>query len=118
MLFLSYAEEDGERALVIADWFRAHNVPVYYWGDQSQRGGRFIQEIERQIREADAFLALDSPHFAASPWCHRESELAILRDEELRRTGLDNRFIRVLRIADTPRRSFSFLDAYDAFDLT
>jgi hypothetical protein len=118
MIFLSYAEEDSPSALSIADWFRRHDIPVYYGGDSSQLGARFVDQIERQLSEADAFLALDSPHFSTSPWCHREVQLAILREEELRRSRPDAEFIRVLRIADTPRRSFNVLDAYDTFDLT
>ena len=99
MIFLSYAEEDILSALSITDWFSQHNIPVYYWGDSSQRDAQFIGQIERRLSEADAFLALDSPNFSASPWCHREAELALLREEELRRSEPGARFIHILRIA-------------------
>ncbi len=118
MIFLSYAAEDSQPASAIASWLREHNLPVYDWGDSFEPGARFIDQMERRLSEADAFLALDSPHFAASPWCHRETALAILREEELQRSRPDSHFIRVLKIADTPGRSPTFLDAYDAFDLT
>jgi TIR domain len=118
MLFLSYAEEDGEQARKVADWFNLQNVPVYYWEDPVRRGGRFIEQMEQQLGTADAFLALVSPHFRESPWCHRETELAILREMELQRRHPGARFIRVLKIADMPHVVNGFLDAYDSYDLT
>jgi hypothetical protein len=118
MLFLSYAEEDSEQARKIADWFTGRNIPVYYWEDPVRRGGRFIEQMERQLSTADAFLALVSPHFIESPWCHRETELAILREIEMQRGQPDARYIRVLKIADAPHTVHGFLDAYDEFDLT
>jgi TIR domain len=118
MLFLSYAEEDGVRAREIAHCFRQLDTDVYLWQDLHERGGRFIRQMERQLNAANGFLALDSPHFTASPWCHRETELAILREVQLQRDQPDASFIRVLKLADTPRRSIGFLDAYDMFDLS
>ena len=96
MLFLSYAEEDGEQGRKIANWFTQQNIPVYYWEDPANRGGRFIDQMEQHLSTADAFLALVSPHFIESPWCHRETELAILREIELQRGYPDAGFIRVL----------------------
>ena len=119
MLFLSYAEEDGETARKVADCLRQQqHIDVYLWQDVKERGGRFIRQMERQLNAASGFIALDSPHFAASPWCHREAELAILREVQLQRTQPDANFIRVLKLADTPRRSIGFLDGYDMFDLS
>jgi TIR domain len=118
MLFLSYAEEDGEQARKITDWFTVRNIPVYYWEDPVQRGGQFIDQMERQLSTADAFLALVSPHFIESPWCHRETQVALLRETELQRRHPDAKFIRVLRIADTPYQVTGFLGTYDRFDLT
>ena len=118
MLFLSYAEEDGEQARKIAGWFTQQKIPVYYWEDPAHRGGRFIEQMERHLSTADAFLALVSPNFIESPWCHRETELAILREIELQRGDRGARFIRVLKIADAPHSVNGFLDGYDSFDLT
>jgi TIR domain len=118
MLFLSYAEEDGARASEIAACLREQGIHVYLWEDVPERGGRFIRQMERQLNSANGFLALDSPHFTASPWCHRETELAILREVQLQRTQPDASFIRVLKLADTPHRDIGFLDAYDRYDLS
>ncbi len=74
--------------------------------------------MERQLNAANGFLALDSPHFTASPWCHRETELAILREVQLQRDRPDASFIRVLKLADTPHRDIGFLDAYDKYDVS
>ncbi len=119
MLFLSYAEEDGARAHEIATWFREkQQIPVYYWEDPGQRGVAFIDQMEQKLNEADAFIALDSPHFTVSTWCHRETQIALLREEQLRLDQPAARFIRVLKIANTPHRYIRFLDTYDKFDLT
>jgi TIR domain len=118
MLFLSYAEEDSEQARKIVDWFAQRGIKVYYWEDPERRGGRFVGEIERELTMADAFLALVSPHFVDSPWCHRETELAILREVELQRGNPGARFIRVLKIAQMLHPVNGFLSAYDSFDLT
>jgi hypothetical protein len=116
MLFLSYAEEDGVRVGDIADWFRRNDIPFYLWEAPQERGVRFIDQMERQLNAADPFIAIDSPHFTASPWCHRETELAILREVRMERSQPGARFIRVLRIAATPQRDVRFLDGYDTFD--
>src|ERR1700722_15585507 len=114
MLFLSYAEEDGDTARDIATWFREkQDIPVYYWQDPAKRGVDFIEQMEQKLNEADAFIALDSPHFSDSTWCHRETQIALLREEQLRLSQPAARFIRVLKIADTPHRPIRFLDTYD-----
>jgi hypothetical protein len=118
MLFLSYAEEDDEQARQIADWFTQRSIPVYHYESQARRGGQLVNDTERNLITADAFLALVSPHFVESPWCHRETELAILREVELQRGHPDASFIRVLKIADTPALISGFLNTYDWFDLT
>lgn len=119
MLFLSYAEEDGARAHEIATWFREKKeIPVYYWQDAANRGVEFIDQMEQKLNEADAFIALDSPHFSGSTWCHRETQIALLREEQLKLSQPAARFIRVLKIADSPNRPIRFLDTYDKFDLT
>ena len=75
--------------------------------------------MEKQLNEASAFLALDSRYFALSPWCHREYQLAMLREMRLRRNGHpEAQFIWVARLADEPEGELRFLDAYDRFDLT
>ena len=117
MLFLSYAEEDGEMARTIVDWFKQQHIDVFFWEEPEQRGGRFIEVIEEQLGKADAFLALYSPHFLDSKWCHRETQLAIHREVQLQGQS-GGKFIRVLKIAETPRRDPGFLRIYDWFDLT
>jgi hypothetical protein len=118
MLFLSYAEEDGPIAQKLAEWLRRADVEFYMWEDPSQRGGRWIPQIERRITEADAFLALMSPSFISSPWCHRESELAILREEDLAAKDSAASFIRVLQIGEVQHGRAGLLRLYDWLDLT
>jgi hypothetical protein len=114
MLFLSYAEEDSESARGIAEWFRRERqIEVYRWEDPEQRGGRFIAEIERAMNRADGFLALMSPDFVAAPYCHREAALAIQLEEDLLTIDPEAKFIRVLKVRDTPYREAGFLRSYD-----
>lgn len=118
MLFLSYAEEDGEVARRIAKWLMGQGQDVWYWQDPQNGGRRFVEEIERAIGAATAFIALLSPDFLASPWCRRERELAIHREEDLRLADPAAAFIHVWLIRPTARSAAGFLQAYDQMDLT
>jgi len=115
-LFLSYAEEDEEVAQMIARWLREKDFDVYRW--QDNRGGRFIEEMETNLNEADAFLALMSPHFLPSPWCRMERALALQREQDLQITTPGNNFIYVLKIVETVYAEAGLLRNYDWLDLT
>ncbi len=114
-LFLSYAEEDGRTALEIATRL-GQRFEVYDW--QRQRGGRFLERIEREINKADAYVALLSPHFLASPYCRLERELAIHRELDLQARDPSVAFVHVIRIAETPYPDAGFLRSYDWLGLT
>lgn len=58
VFFLSYAEEDSETGTKVAQWLAGQGLDVYYWQDPQRRGGRFIEQIEKAIGQADAFVAL------------------------------------------------------------
>lgn len=118
MLFLSYAEEDGKAGIEIAEWLVSQGFDVYYWQDPRRRGGRFIEQIEKAIGQADAFVALLSPSFVQSPWCRQERELAMQREHDLRARAPEAIFIHVLKISDTPAEDAGFLRSYDWGDLT
>jgi hypothetical protein len=114
-LFLSYAEEDGQAALQIAARL-GERFEVFDW--QQQRGGRVLERIEQEINRADAYVALLSPHFLASPYCGLERELAIQRELDLRARDPGRSFVNVLQITETPYPSVGFLRSYDWLDLT
>lgn len=116
MLFLSYAEEDGEAVRYITAALRTHGINYYNW--QDQRGVRFIRAIEEALSGADAFIAVMSPHFLASPWCRMEREFAIQREQDLQAADRDAAFVYVVQVADTPYSDSGFLRSYDWFDLT
>jgi hypothetical protein len=117
-LFLSYAEEDRERADEIAERLSGLGFDIYNWRAPATRGGRFMQDIENAIKSADAFLTLLSPSFLASGWCRREAELAIQREDDLKQSGRAAVFVHVLQIAGTPPEDLGFLRSYDRVDLT
>ena len=103
MLFLSYAEEDSEQARKIVDWFTRQNVSVYYWEDPAHRGGRFIDQMERQLSRATAFIALVSAHFIPIALGSPRNRAGDPAQDELQRGHPGARFIRVLKIARTRR---------------
>jgi hypothetical protein len=116
LIFLSYAEEDEEAVRQMAAVLRRRGVEFYDW--QGQRGGRFIEAIERALSRSDAFIAVMSPHFLASSWCRMERELAIQRELDLRAADPDFTLIHVLQVAETPYADSGFLRRYDWHDLT
>ena len=119
MLFLSYAKEDERAAAIVATALRARGYTVYDWQDPERQAGRFIKEIEGAIQHADAYVALVSPHFMASPWCQRERELALQRELDLQATDQTNRvFIYVLKIAPGRYTGAGFMRGYAWLDLT
>jgi hypothetical protein len=117
MLFLSYAEEDGDTASEVAERLRERGLEVWRWQAPENRAGQFIEQIEKAIGAADAFLALLSPSFLASPWCRMERDLALHREQDLRAANPAAAFIRVLKIIDGAYRDAGFLRNYDWVDL-
>ena len=118
MLFLSYAEEDGKTGIEIAEWLADQGFDVYDWQDPRRRGGRFIEEIEKAIGQADAFVALLSPSFVRSAWCRQERELAMQREHDLRARTPGAILIHVLKIGDIHAEEAGFLRSYDWGDVT
>jgi TIR domain len=118
VLFLSYAEEDGETAREIVQRLNDHGLEVWSWQDPRRRGRQFIQEIENAIRSAEAFLALLSPNFLSSNWCRRERDVALRREHDLQQEHPDRVFIHVLKIISTADSDTGFLGGYDWADLT
>jgi cellulose biosynthesis protein BcsQ len=105
-VFLSYASEDSEIAADMAGRLRDDGFEVFEpWVDA---GTRFVEQIGAEIQRADAFLALLSPSYLASPWCRRERDLAILDGDPLY----------VLKVRDVPRELAGFLASYDWLDVT
>jgi hypothetical protein len=118
VVFLSYAEEDAQAGNHIAALLRAQGLTAYNWRDSAERGGRFIEKMETEIRQADAFLALLSPDFLASSWCRMEREFALRIEMDRRERGGAQNFVHVSRVADTPSLAAGFLGNYDWIDLT
>lgn len=114
MIFLSYAERDSGEAARVVGALRDRGLQVYDWRENN--GTRFMDQINEKITEAEAFLALMSPAFQASPWCHREVERALTRDNALsREPGWP--FIYVLPVGRVREEDTGFLSGYGWFPL-
>lgn len=110
-VFLSYAAENTDFAAQLAEMWRSPELEVFRFDDPIRRGGIIIEEIEREISAADAFVALMSPQYLASPWCQRERQLALHLEHELGR-----QFIYVFEVASTPREAAGMMRTYDWLD--
>jgi TIR domain-containing protein len=117
-IFLSYAEEDSKIAKIIAGRLEQEKFGIFYWEDPRQRGKRFIQEIEQQIGQAQAFLAVLSRSYLGSYWCSQERDMAFRREQELRAGNQVTTFINVVKVADVSPSDAGFLGSYDWLDMS
>jgi hypothetical protein len=112
-VFLSYAEEDRTIATELVSALIEAGHEVFNWQDASQRGKRFIDNLESQIYQADAFIVILSPYYLSSSWCRRERNLAIVRENALK----DGHFIFVARTTSLDYPNTGLLAEYDFLDL-
>jgi hypothetical protein len=75
-LFLSYAHEDKQTVRQLSDLLQdgGHNPWFDHW---LLIGKQWKQELEKELRECDAFVYAISQHSLASEWCRWELEQAI-----------------------------------------
>jgi hypothetical protein len=114
--FLSYASEDKKVADDIAARLRAKGVEVHVW--ENLRGGDVLRNIADPISTCDGFLALLSTNYLASYWCGKEFNLAVHREELLKRQQPAASFIAVLKVGDIPAGEGGFARAFDSLDCT
>lgn len=107
-VFLSFASEDSDVADRLAQHLIAGSHTVYRFNSPEQRGDRYMRTIPAEIDRADVFVVLMSKDYIDSPWCQRETELAITRENARNR-----QFIRVISVADADRTASGFLEGYD-----
>ncbi len=112
-IFLSYAEEDSKVASEIVRKFQEAGQEVFYWEEPLERGGRFINWIEKKIPAADFFLALLSKAFLASGYCQHEKEIAIQLEK-----NRSSHLIYVILLEPVDLEKAGFLGTFDQFDLT
>jgi hypothetical protein len=117
-IFLSYAEENSRVADQIVEMLDGAGHRVFNWRDPRQRGLRFRRQIERGIKESDAFIALLSPSYLRSYWCNLELDMALQRDQELQNENPDNAFIGVALVAVVRPVDAGALGSYDWLDMT
>ncbi|HET9385594.1 MAG TPA: TIR domain-containing protein [Gemmatimonadales bacterium] len=77
-VFISYANEDRDRARALADWLHARGLDVW-WDRRIRAGESFDVDIEREIERARSVVVLWSAQSTASEWVRNEAALAAER---------------------------------------
>ena len=72
-----------------------------------------VEEIERQLGEADLFIVLLSPHYLGSGWCRQERDLAFQREIKMGRL-----YVHVGKVAETAPEDAGLLANYHWLDAT
>ena len=112
-VFLSFASEDAAVAKRFATFWAALGVEVFRFDAPDRRPGRVVEEIERQLREADLFVVLLSPHYLGSGWCRQERDLAFQREITMGRL-----YVHVGKVAETVPGDAGLLANYHWLDAT
>lgn len=118
LLFLSYADEDGDIAREIAERLTSEHVSVYAPRDGAPPSGVTTLDSQCAIQQADAFLALLSPDSLTSASCRIEREMALRREQRSAADRAGTDFVRVLQLRDTPYHQAGSLRSQPWFDLT
>jgi hypothetical protein len=111
-VFLSYAKEDQEVAVRLVQSLKNNGMSVLWWQNDEDPGKKFVEKIEKEITEADFFIALMSPAYLSSRWCRRERDFALQRETGARQ------FVYVAQVADLQHSEAGFLSSYAWLDLT
>jgi hypothetical protein len=89
--FISYAHEDQEFVLALAEPLRAQGLDIRYDRVVLNIGDSLIQKISSEIANGDFLIAIVSPDSAQSEWCQRELSLAATQ-------GINERRVKVLPV--------------------
>jgi len=116
-VFLSYADQDRDAGLDVAEWLSSHGFLVIPAGRPALGPAGSGSEERYAIDTADAYIALLSPDFLSSPRCREELEFAVLRKQQLMAGGYAADYIYVLRVAGTSDLDDSELLPYSPIDL-
>jgi TIR domain len=75
--FISYAHEDREFVLALADYLERQGLDVRYDQVALHVGDSLIRAISQEIADGDFLIAVVSPASASSEWCRKELALAL-----------------------------------------
>jgi hypothetical protein len=89
--FISYAHEDQEFMLALAEALRAGGLDVRFDTVVLRVGDSLIDTLSREITEGDFLIALLSPDAVVSGWCRTELEIAMTQ-------GIADKRVKVLPV--------------------
>jgi hypothetical protein len=75
-IFISYSQQDRDYVNGLVQALESHDLPVWM-DDRIDYGEPWPAEIEKQLRECQAFLVVVSPRSEASHWVQCELQLAL-----------------------------------------
>lgn len=100
-VFVSYSREDSGFVGKLVKSLRNARIAVFYDKDL-QPGEHFLTRLEEEIRTADYFVPVLSPHYVASSMAMRESYGAILEEDDRRKGGSDAGMVVPILVDETP----------------
>jgi hypothetical protein len=89
--FISYAHEDQEFMLALAEPLKDQGLDIYYDQVVLNIGDSLIRKISEQIADGDFLIAIVSPDSAKSEWCQKELSLAATQ-------GINQKRVKVLPV--------------------
>jgi TIR domain len=89
--FISYAHDDQEFVLALAERLRAQGLEIRYDQVVLQIGDSLIRRLSDEISDGDFLIAIVSPDSVDSEWCQKELALAATQ-------GINERRVKVLPV--------------------
>lgn len=81
-VFISNAHTLNDLALELVRGFQSVNIQFFHYQAKMKIGAAWQEELDRELRESDIFVALISDEYHTSRWCQYELEYAFRRWED------------------------------------
>lgn len=108
-IFISYSAKDSDIAQALIKDLDKRGI--YVWKDRDIAAGeKWMQKIEKALREAEYFIFLLTPDFLASEWSNVEMGVALSRQATSENIQIIPIMLRDVRLPYT-LSAFTYLDA-------